>query len=996
MKRVFILIFLFSSFSSKSQIILGDSIGDVNCYHEGFIYTQINSLGSNVLSKWYFLEGLSWNQIDTSHQSIFINKNIFDSDTLTTKVCGSFKLEIIDNNGNFIEDKLFEIQCKLSISIQKEIIICNNDVGSFYSNVFGGVLFDSNITIVGDEYYQYQWFTAQSTTGANSSMLPDTTSFIDSLLSSYYQLVVTDAIGCTDSTQYMYLLQPDVLAINYLDIFDVNCNGTSTASIYLSVSGGRKVDSLIPYSYYLLSGLDTISFSDSNGSTLNFQNNSINMSVLSTYPDSVLISGLSSDTFRLIILDSVSCMLDTVFYISEPEEYNLYASNDQLICSSDSVWIRIDSISGGLQPFNYSWESSQVDSIFGSPGDYFCVINDTVNSCNDTIKLSLSSLYELKVILDLIDAKCFSDSSGSILVDSIFGGVPPYNINWGTNYMSLLPASLHYLIITDSIGCKYFDTITISQPALLQSLPFISHPICTADSNGFVIQNYFGGTPPYQVIGFNQNFNDTITSLSTGNYPYLLLDSNLCDLYDTLIIIDPLPISLQFINYNQHLVCYNGTTSIEAEVNDYDSSFTLLWSNGSDSNITSLSAGISVVYVIDNNGCDLTDSILITQPDTFKIEEFILVDTICNAGGSAFITLQGGAAPYSYLWSTGDTNSTIANILDSICWVNVSDSCGNLLVSDTLFFTPFQLEATSEFNDTTHVGYAVIDITSSGGGFDFEWTNILGDTISLNFSTSKLCEGTYFVVTTDVSNNCMVIDTLNVAYNLPFGIVDSLSTTIWSDTLLWGFGPYSYLWSNGDITQHSNLCFGFHWVEIKDSYNCKIREDVIIEPLLISLQPSSTLVECELVNLDIDIEASVIGGVKPYSFEWWNGSTENPINLDMSPGNYSVQVADENGCVEDTSFAIAAMTAECIPNIFTPNGDNINDTWSLEDTFLFEDSEVLIYGRFGKLLFQSVGYHTAWDGTNETGNDVPAGVYFYSIEIGHEFEPIKGTVTILR
>ena len=55
-----------------------------------------------------------------------------------------------------------------------------------------------------------------------------------------------------------------------------------------------------------------------------------------------------------------------------------------------------------------------------------------------------------------------------------------------------------------------------------------------------------------------------------------------------------------------------------------------------------------------------------------------------------------------------------------------------------------------------------------------------------------------------------------------------------------------------------------------------------------------------------------------------------------------------------------------------------------------------IYGRFGKLLFQSVGYHDKWDGTNEKGNDVPDGVYFYSIQIGHGFDQINGTVTILR
>ena len=158
----------------------------------------------------------------------------------------------------------------------------------------------------------------------------------------------------------------------------------------------------------------------------------------------------------------------------------------------------------------------------------------------------------------------------------------------------------------------------------------------------------------------------------------------------------------------------------------------------------------------------------------------------------------------------------------------------------------------------------------------------------------------------------------------------------------------------------------------------------------------SLFIECNLENIDVNLEVSATGGVEPYSFEWWNGSTDNPINLGLMPGNFSVSVVDGNGCIEDTFFVVATMTSECVPNVFTPNSDGINDLWSLEDTFLYEDSKVSIYGRFGRLIFSSVGYHIPWDGTNRQGNDVPDGVYFYSIEIGHGFDPISGTVTILR
>jgi len=213
---------------------------------------------------------------------------------------------------------------------------------------------------------------------------------------------------------------------------------------------------------------------------------------------------------------------------------------------------------------------------------------------------------------------------------------------------------------------------------------------------------------------------------------------------------------------------------------------------------------------------------------------------------------------------------------------------------------------------------------------------------------------------------------------------------------LWGNPPYSYFWDNAEISAHSNICSGSHWVEVTDDDGCVVRSDFDIDPLLIALDPAEFIIECSLENLDVDITADAIGGTAPYTYAWSNGSTGNSFNLSLSPGNYSVTIMDNNACTEDTSFVIATMSADCVPNVFTPNGDNINDTWNLENTFLYSDSEIRVYGRYGKLIFQSVGYSTAWDGKNENGNDVTDGAYFYHIDIGHDFDAIKGSVTIIR
>ena len=74
----------------------------------------------------------------------------------------------------------------------------------------------------------------------------------------------------------------------------------------------------------------------------------------------------------------------------------------------------------------------------------------------------------------------------------------------------------------------------------------------------------------------------------------------------------------------------------------------------------------------------------------------------------------------------------------------------------------------------------------------------------------------------------------------------------------------------------------------------------------------------------------------------------------------------------------------------------MNDTWIIEDSFLYSNSIIKVYNRYGKLVFDSKGYNEAWDGKNKDGSELSAGCYFYYIEVKEDAEPIKGTVTIVR
>lgn len=108
--------------------------------------------------------------------------------------------------------------------------------------------------------------------------------------------------------------------------------------------------------------------------------------------------------------------------------------------------------------------------------------------------------------------------------------------------------------------------------------------------------------------------------------------------------------------------------------------------------------------------------------------------------------------------------------------------------------------------------------------------------------------------------------------------------------------------------------------------------------------------------------------------------------------------ATENGCTRYDYLTIFVVSGIEIPNTFSPNGDNINDTWVIKGLEIYPDNFVSIYDRWGQLVFQTSGYSSTktWDGTtrNSKANE---GVYFYVIDPNKEGEAIlKGTLTLIR
>jgi gliding motility-associated-like protein len=126
-----------------------------------------------------------------------------------------------------------------------------------------------------------------------------------------------------------------------------------------------------------------------------------------------------------------------------------------------------------------------------------------------------------------------------------------------------------------------------------------------------------------------------------------------------------------------------------------------------------------------------------------------------------------------------------------------------------------------------------------------------------------------------------------------------------------------------------------------------------------------------------------------------------PIASPAATTTYFLTVTN-GACTATDSVNVFVGEIITIYSSFTPNGDDINDTWVIRNSSQFENMKVTIYDRSGQIVYETVSYSAPdkwWDGTlhNKGEKPLPASTYFYVIDLIEGDDPIyKGSVTIIR
>ena len=195
----------------------------------------------------------------------------------------------------------------------------------------------------------------------------------------------------------------------------------------------------------------------------------------------------------------------------------------------------------------------------------------------------------------------------------------------------------------------------------------------------------------------------------------------------------------------------------------------------------------------------------------------------------------------------------------------------------------------------------------------------------------------------------------------------------------------TFLWSTGSTDSSITVTQpGFYWVKVE--YNHRFWQSDTIEvkravpPYSSGLKPLREGCQGDEVILKAKSDPN-------RQLLWSTGYVGQSITVRDS-GYYWLSALSVCDTVIDSVLVnlidcdtVKELPPVYIPSAFTPNGDGLNDTWAIGN--LPEENELVIFNRWGELIYRKVNYANDWNGTNRDGSKLPLGIYIYQLTYTH-------------
>jgi len=776
---------------------------------------------------------------------------------------GTYTVTVTDANGctNTTSTTITQ-PTAISLSTTQVNVLCNGSAtGSIDLTVSGGT-----------GAYTYSW-----TGGA-------TTQDLLGLVVGAYTVTVTDANSCTKTTS-VTITQPSTIVLTETHV-NVLCNGNSTGSIDLTVSGGVS-----PYTYSWTGGATT-------------QDR----------------SGLAAGTYTVTVTDANACTKTLSTTITEPSEgISLSTTQVNVLCNGSSTGSIDLTPSGGTTPYTYSWTGGATTQDRSSlpAGTYTVTVTDA-NSCTKTLSATITEPTAILLTETHVNVLCNGSATGSIDL-TVSGGTGAYTYSWTggatTQDRSGLVAGTYTVTVTDANSCSKTTSVTITQPTSISLSTTQVNVLCNGNSTGSIDLSVSGGTGAYTYSWTGGATTQDRSGLAAGTYTVTVTDANACTKTISATITEASALVLTETHVN--VLCNGGSTgSIDLTVSGGVSPYTYSWTGGATTQDRSgLAAGTYTVTVTDANACTKTLSATITEASLVVLTE-THVNVLCNGAstGSIDLSVSGGVSPYTYSWTGGATTQDRSGLAAGTYTVTVTDAnaCTKSLSATITEPTIIALSTTQVNVLCNGNSTGSIDLTVSGGtgAYTYSWTG--GATTQ---DRSGLAAGTYTVTVTDANACTKTISatitepTLIVLTETHVNVLCNGSFTGSIDlTVSGGTGVYTYSWTGGATTQdRSGLGAGTYTVTVTDANACsKTLSTTITETSPLVLTETHVNVLCN-GNSTGSIDLSVSGGTSPYTYSWTGGTTTQDRS-GLAAGTYTVTVTDANGCTKTTSVTITQPT----------------------------------------------------------------------------------------
>ncbi|HRJ37736.1 MAG TPA: hypothetical protein PK798_03040, partial [Flavobacteriales bacterium] len=810
--------------------------------------------------------------------------------SVTGLSAGAYTVTVTDNNGctqtagtTITEPTLLTAVMGVPVNVS-----CNgaND-GSLTVTAGGGTI-----------NYTYSW-SPSGGTGATASGLAAGT----------YTVTVTDNNGCT-ATASETVTQPTPLTSVMGTPTMVNCNGANNGSVSVTANGGTP---LYTYVWSPAPGAGQGTASASN---------------------------MAAGNYTVTITDNNGCTTASSVTITEPTALTAAISASTMVaCNGANTGAATVTPGGGTAPYNYNW-SPAPGSGQGTPSvsnltanNYTVTVTDG-NGCIATDNIAITEPTALALGSSVVNATC-GGSNGTATV-SIAGGVPNYSVEWNTTPVQTtltatgIPAGVYTATVTDNNGC----TATVSANVLNEASPTIAEVAgahidvsCFGGNDGSA-QVLAGGGTGALVIAWSPSGGSasTASGLIAGTYTVTVTDANLCTATTSITVAEP-TLLVSVPGVPTMVSCNNGSNgSASVAVNGGVLPYSYMWTpapgagQGTGS-VSGLTAGTYDVVVTDGNGCSVSETFVITQP-TALTGAMATVNVSCFAGnnGSATITMGGGVAPYTAVWSPvpggGQGTTSATGLSAGLYTATVTDNNGCTFTVFPNITEPPVLGVTIAENDA-HCGLADGGaVASSFGGtglVNFVWN---ATPPQPGATLTGVIAGVYSVTATD-ANGCTTLASVTISDIPGPNISAAVNSNATGFSLCNGSGtatvsgltpPLTIQWSNGNTNATANdLCAGTNCATVTDAAGCTATDCITItEPaaLIVNLNP----LDLNCFNICIGQVASLVsGGVAPYTYSWSNGSTTANLT-NICAGNYTLTVTDANGNTASASTTVNQPT----------------------------------------------------------------------------------------